>query len=229
MSRLDFPASAEALWDIYDAGGPRPEYLIPVLARESGLWPFATNGYTHGLNQVSTKWLTKRGIAVADYLHKWLPSQQLSRIVKGYMMMHVAQFGAINSGVRCYLMNFLPAFVRDGKTELSQVIAVRGAKGNSGKYYSGNSGLDVDHKGTITVGDLAFVIYNMVRGKEYGAIVQDAIAQTYEARPMEKLHDPVYGDDYPLPYLTGSYGDVAAGVSEMLAKGLTRLTTGKKP
>lgn len=228
MSRLDFPASAEALWSIYDAGGPRPEYLIPVLARESGLWTFATNGYTHGLNQISTAWLEKRGIAVDDYLHKWLPSQQLSRIVKGYMMMHVAQFGPIGSGVKCYLMNFLPAFVRDGKTELSQVIAVRGAPGDSGAFYSGNSGLDVKGTGKITVGDLAFVIYKMLRGDEYGAIVQDAIARTYEARSTEQVHDPIYGEDYPLPYLVGSYGDMAAGVAEMLAKGLTRLTTGKK-
>jgi hypothetical protein len=228
MSRLDFPASAEAFWSIYDAGGPRPEYLIPILARESGLWSWETNGYAHGINQVSTEWLTTRHIAVEDYL-KWPASQQLSRIVKGYMMLHVAQFGAIGSGIKCYLMNFLPAFVRDGKTELSQVLVRRGAPGESGKYYAGNPGLDVGNKGYITVGDLAFVLYKMLRGAEYGAIVQDAIARTYEARPTEQLHDPIYGEDYPLPYLVGSYGDMAAGVAEMLAKGLTRLTTGKKP
>jgi hypothetical protein len=112
--------------------------------------------------------------------------------------------------------------VRDGKTALSDVIVHRGQAA-----YDDNRGLDVNGDGAITVGDLAFVVYEKFHGKEYGAIVQDTIAQVYDARPTETVHDPVYGDDYPVPYLTGSYGDVAAGVQEVLAAGLTRLL-GKK-
>jgi hypothetical protein len=119
-------------------------------------------------------------------------------------------------------MNFLPASVRDGKTALSDVLAVKGTA-----FYNDNSGLDANNDGQITVGDLAYVVYAQFQGDnpgiDRGPHVRDAIARTYELRPMERVHDPVYGDDYPLPYLTGSYGDMAAGISAMLAKGLTRI------
>jgi hypothetical protein len=224
MANLDWPYAAQALWEIYDAGGPRPEYLIPILARESSLQPNASNGAYHGLNQVGTDYLASRGISVDDYL-KWPASSQLRRIVKPFLMIHAAQFGPMRSGIRTYQMNYLPATVRDGMTDLDDVLVT-----NKSPLYNG--GLDWNHDGKITVGDLAFVVHDLLVNTtttKLGPIVQDAIARTYEVRPEERIHDPVYGEDYPQPYLVGSYADQALSIAEMLAKGLSRLFRKKAP
>jgi len=218
VSNLDWPATGQALWELFDAGGPRPEYLLPILAKESSLTPSATNGYFHGLNQVGTDYLARRGISVDDYL-TWPASQQIRRVVKPFLMMHAAQFGPMQSGIRTYQMNYLPATVRDGKTSLDDVLVTKASR----DY---NPGLDWNHDGKITVGDLAFLVHDLITNTtttKLGPVVQNAIARTYDCRPDEHVHDPVYGEDYPAPYLVGSYADEALSIAEMLAKGLTRL------
>jgi hypothetical protein len=194
---LDFPASGSALWAISDATGIRPEWLLPVLQSESGLNPAIQNlsGYPYyGLNQISGSYLTARGIDASDYL-TWPGSRQLSTIVQPYMASQVAAFGPLRSGTRVYQANFLPATLKTAKS-LSSVLARQThsctGTGLTNDIYCANPGLDWQHNGTITVGDLA----HFISAAAATSNVQSAIAQTYALRPAQKPMDPVYGLDF---------------------------------
>ena len=98
----------------------------------------------------------------------------------------MARYGPIGSGTRAYQANFLPATLATARS-LSSVLATQGDA-----VYAANSGLDRNHSGAITVGDLAAVVAAMATKPA----VQAAIAQTYALRPGESPKDPVYGDDF---------------------------------
>ena len=185
---LDFPASGSSLWALYDAGGPRPEYVLPVLYSESGFNPSVVNslGYS-GVNQASAAMLDSFGIDQASYV-TWPASQQISSVVAPMYRGIVARYGAINSGTRAYQGNFLPATLATAKS-LSSVLATQGDA-----VYNANSGFDWQQTGDITVGDLAHAIAKSAAS----SAVQSAIAQTYDLRPGESPRDPVYGTDFPL-------------------------------
>ena len=182
------PGSANALWALADRGGPRPEYLLPVLYYESGFNPSVPNqaGYPYyGLNQIAGSWLAARGIDVNDYL-TWSASRQLSEVVTPYMLDQIAYGGSLNSGARTYQAEFLPATLRTAKT-LSSVLTRAGESA-----YNANAGFDWDHKGYITVADMAHAVSLMAAKPA----VQQAIAQTYALRPGETSRDPVLGTDF---------------------------------
>jgi hypothetical protein len=185
---LDFPASGSALWDIFDAGGPRPEYLLPVLYFESGFRPDVQNhagAPYYGLNQVSGTTLQSGGVDPSDYL-TWPASRQLSTFVRSYVLNAVNNYGSLRSATRVEQANFLPATLKTA-TSLSSVLASQGDA-----YYSANAGFDKNKTGQITVQDLA----NAMAKSAASSAVQSAIAQTYALRPTESPHDPVYGDDF---------------------------------
>ena len=189
---LDFPASADALWSIYNSTGVRPEWLIPVLAYESGLNPGVANaaGYPYyGLNQIAGSQLQARGIDPADYL-TWPASRQLSTVVGPYIAGQVKSFGPLQSATRVYQANFLPATLKTA-TWLGDVIATRGDA-----YYGPNAGLDQSGKGFITTEDLAQVMTKAAA--EAGAM--SALAQTYARAPVDVggPYDAVYGLDFPV-------------------------------
>ena len=81
-------AFAAALWNpFYAKTGIRPEWIVPVLASESGLNPAVQNlqGYPYyGINQISATYLQARGIDPQSYLG-WSASQQLVQVVTPYM------------------------------------------------------------------------------------------------------------------------------------------------
>jgi hypothetical protein len=192
-----------ALWAFSDTTGIRPEWIVPVLYSESGLNPAQPNaqGYPYyGLNQISAKFLSARGIAPADYL-TWPASAQLTRVVAPYMNAQQSAFGALRSGTRVYQSNFLPATLKTA-TSLDSVIATQThpcTGGRTNDVYCANSVFDYQKKGTITVGDLAHFV-SKAAGNTY---VQRVIASAYAARPGEKETDPVYGLDFGAPAQPG--------------------------
>jgi hypothetical protein len=188
---LDFPASGAALWALFDAGGPRPEYVLPVLYSESGFDPSVPNhaGYPYyGINQASTSLITAyAGTDPTTYM-TWAASEQISTVVSGMFKAIVTSYGPLRSGTRCYQANFLPATLATAHG-LGSVLAT-----SPSAIYTANAGFDTAHKGTITVQDLA----NFVARAATTAAVQQAIAATYALRPaLGRPHDPVYGEDFP--------------------------------
>jgi hypothetical protein len=196
---LDFPASGQEAWSLYDRGGPRPEYLWPVLWTESAFNPAAVNSIgCRGINQACPFSIP----TPPDYT-SWAASQQLRVVVAPMYLAIVAQYGPLRSGTRAYQANFLPATLATAKT-LDSVLARRG-----GAVYAANAGFDWERKGTITVGDLAHFV---AKAADTGP-VKDAIAQTYALRPGESPHDPVYGEDFPQAAPSSSSGARVAVVA----------------
>ena len=203
---LDFPAVGQALWDLYDKGGPRPEFILPVLYNESqGFQTTIQNqlgAANYGLNQISLKWLTAHHIALADYL-SWPASTQIRRVVTPFILglINDPQFptGPLNSGIQVYQANFIPASLSAKAAKATAALGVHYApslddpivtKANDPvHFYSGNTSLDVDKKGYITPRDLGIAVS---RAADTTA-VQSAIAQTYALRPGAVPEDPVHG------------------------------------
>jgi hypothetical protein len=186
---LDFPAAGEALWSIFDATGIRPEYLLPVLAYESGFRPDIPNGagapyYGIGQNGVADI-ATFAGVDPETYM-TWSASQQLATVVKGYFGRIVARYGQLNSGTRVYQAEYLPG-------TLPSVTSLDGVLSRApSAYYEDNKSFDHGGKGYITLDDLRMV----VAAKAADGYVKSAIAQTYALRPSETPEDPALGTDF---------------------------------
>jgi hypothetical protein len=197
---LDFPASATALWQINAATGIKPEWLLPVLWLESGFRPEIPNQAGepfYGLNQASVSLIATYAQTDPQTYLTWPASQQLSTVVIGYMKSLVASYGALRSATRLYQGNFLPGTLNTAR-KLDDVITA-----SPSAFYTHNAGLDTNHDGVITVGDLAA---NMKRVAST-AQVQQAIRDTYAARdsatarqtfstPPTDIDHIVYGDDF---------------------------------
>ena len=193
-------ASYAALWQLYDATGVRPEWLLPVLYTESGLNPAIPNqaGYAYyGINQISGTWLAARGIAVADYL-TWPASEQIARVVAPYVAEQIGSFGALQSGARVYLANFYPAALATAHTLTAQIVCAPAggcppAGTKTASAYCANAGLDADRSGCITLGDLAAFMGKAAKASS----VRAAIAACYALRPWEGPEsDPALGYDF---------------------------------
>jgi hypothetical protein len=191
---LDFPASADALWSLFDEGGPRPEYVLPVLYAESGFDPSTPNRQGapyYGINQASVDLISQHaGVTPGVYL-TWPASKQIATVVRGYMLALVAAHGPLRSATRVEQANYLPATLEKARG-LSSVVVLFGDP-----YY--NAGLDVGGKGYVTVQDLAHFVgpHGTAKSKEaWHANVEGAIARTYAERPSETPREPVYGEDF---------------------------------
>lgn len=207
---LDFPAAGNALWDIFDATGIRPEYLLPVLAYESGFNPAIQNGAGapyYGIGQNGTQDIaTYAGTDPSTYM-TWSASQQLSTVVKSYFTNIVSKYGPLNSGTRVYQAEYLPG-------TLSTVTSLNGVLSSSpSPYYTANRSFDHGGKGYITLDDLSQVVA-MEASKSY---VQSAISRTYALRPGETPQDPVYGTDFGFGIATYAKPLLLAGSVLVLA------------
>ena len=112
---LDWPTFGDALWRVSDATGIRPEWQLPVLYLESGFDPSRPNAEGapyYGLAQDYGPYLTRNGIAPADYL-AMSAAEQLSRIVAPRLAGMVKVYGPLRSATRVYQANFLPGRVRN--------------------------------------------------------------------------------------------------------------------
>jgi hypothetical protein len=193
-------ASFPVLWQISDATGVRPEWLLPVLYNESGFEPSRPNdqGYPYyGLNQIAGTWLADHGIGVSDYL-TWPASEQLSTVVLPYVANQVAKYGALRSGVKVALANAYPAALAHA-SNLSSTVYCKPAGGcpvgRSSDAYCANAGLDFDKSGCVTIKDLA----TWVRRAATATPVRSAIASAYALRPSEVQSDATLGYDYRAP------------------------------
>jgi hypothetical protein len=194
---LDFPQFGQSLWSLYAQTGIRPEYILPVLALESNFNPAIVNsiGCT-GIFQLCQN--IPAGFA------SWSASQQMNGY--GIVMYRgdVQRFGPLRSATRVYQANILPSTLATATT-LDSVIARRGSSAiipnshpplSEGAVYAANSGLDANHDGEITVGDLATKMRQYLARSD----VQSAITQTYALQPGQSpVADPVFGDDFPAP------------------------------
>jgi hypothetical protein len=183
-------ASYPALWALYAAGGPRPEYVLPVLWSESQFNPSVINsiGCT-GINQLCRNWLSAIGMTSQDYAA--LPaSEQIKVGVTPYMLDLVKRYGPLRSGTRVYQGNYLPSTLATAR-HLTDVIA-----SNPSARYTQNRGFDTRGKGYITVQDLANAISRAAATQQ----VKDAIAAAYRidagVNPNGGPHDPTYGEDF---------------------------------
>ena len=189
---LDYPQSGYALWSLYDRGGPRPEFILPVLFSESGFSPSVVNSIgCSGLNQLCQ--------GIPPGYTSWSASQQLQGVVAPMYLSIVSRYGALRSGTRAYQANFLPATL-PYKTKLDDVLAYANSSRDvcphcglsQAAVYDANPGLDYRRRGYIAVDDLAHFISRAAGNPT----VQRAIAETYALRPGESPYDPVYGEDY---------------------------------
>lgn len=204
LGALDSDAYA-ALWELSDAGGPRPEYVIPAFSYESGLDPGADNGVgNYGINQASADMLSRYGIDPESY-KSWGAGAQIRAVVKPMYLSLVGRYGPIQSGARAYQANFLPATLAWPK-KLSTVLASRAD--DPEHWYRDNPGLDPNHTGAITIGTLADVIARQA-GDPY---VADAIARAYALRPGEKMRDPALGTDFSRGMTHGQAAAVGLGI-----------------
>ena len=189
-------ASYPALWQLSDATGVRPEWVLPVLYNESGFNPAASNaaGYPYyGLNQISGNWLAQHGVATGDYL-RWPASEQLRTVVAPYLAQQIARYGALRSGTKVALANFYPAALATASSLASTVVCKPGRPCHTkdSDAYCANQALDLDHSGCITVGDMA----RWVRRAAMTPAVRSAIAAAYALRPREVQSDPALGYDF---------------------------------
>ena len=222
------PAAGEAFWNIFDATGIRPEYLIPVLYHESGLNPAVPNGAGapyYGIGQNGTADIQSyAGVDPQTYM-TWNASQQLNTVVKGYFSAIVRANGPLHSGIRVYIAEFLPATLKTA-TSLNSVMVSEGDPN-----YGYNSGFDVDHKGFITPADLASAIEAALKT----TTVQKAISDTYALRPFAFKRNPVYGTDFNTPAVEtiktiAALAAITWAASEVYKQGgvLPALKAGKK-
>lgn len=184
-------ASYPALWSLYAQGGPRPEYILPVLFAESGFNTAIINSIgCAGINQMCKGWLDAIGMTAQEYAA--LPaSEQIKRGLTPYMLDAVHRYGPLRSGTRTYQSNYLPATLNTAK-HLTDVIA-----SSPSLYYTQNAGFDTAKKGYITVQDLA----NSVKRAVAQPAVQDAINTAYRIDagtmgPNGSPHEEVYGEDF---------------------------------
>jgi hypothetical protein len=175
-------ASYPALWSLFDQGGPRPEYVLPVLWSESNFNSSVINSIgCAGVNQACSALLSSLGVTAQQYA-TWPASEQIQKAVTPYMLANAP----LNSGTRVYQANFLPATLKTQKA-LSSILAA-----SPGAVYEANAGFDTGHTGVIRIQDLA----NAIARAAAQPAVQQAITAAYALRPGWFPKDPVYGTDY---------------------------------
>lgn len=188
--RLPDDAIAE-LWTLYDLTGLRPEYVLPVLAFESGFNPAAPNaaGFPYyGIAQDYGGTLEAHGLSPGAYL-AMSAAEQLRAIVVPRLSGFVHSTSILpESATRVYQANFLPASLPRSRF-LWSPLALAGSA-----VYKANA-FDVTRRGAIIVGDLARAMAKAAARPD----TQAAIARAYQIRPSAGApRDPVFGDDFAI-------------------------------
>jgi len=194
---LDFPASATALWSIYDQTGVRPEYILPTLWAESGFNPAIQNqqGADYwGINQMSGDWIQSHLHVTPQVYATWPASQQLTQAVLPFVQ---GLPKPLLSGTRFEQANYLPATVNGGPhwkpaRYLTDIVVSSLQYGGTNASANYNKGIDTQNKGYITVADIEAFVRKALPN------IQSALQSTYALRPNEVMADPVIGTD---PYL----------------------------
>lgn len=125
-----------------------PNFLLAIMQLESGIDPSATNptGGATGLIQFMPA--TARALGTTTAALRAMSDVGQLDFVQRYFQPYR---GRLRSAGDVYLVTFYPASLGKGPR---YVIGKQGASGMSGKIYEQNKGLDVDHDGLITAGDV---------------------------------------------------------------------------
>jgi hypothetical protein len=131
------------LVDVATALETDPNFLLTVMQIESGINPQARNpsGGATGLIQFMPDTARDLG-TTTDALRRMSDEEQLEYVLRYY----AAYRGRLRSAGDCYMATFYPAKL--GSPD-SEVISTEGHR-----VYDQNAGLDVDHDGRLTVGDV---------------------------------------------------------------------------
>lgn len=190
---LDFPSAGVALWNLHDACGIRPEYILPVMWHESNFTPGLVNESSQanwGLIQTSTLQLARIGISDPRAMRSWTASYEIARVVTPVYRGLVQILGPLRNAIRVYQAIFLPATLMPKRPEfavkMDDVITKKPSP-----FYFGNRGFDTTDKGTITVADVAAVIASALTLWE----VRSAIDRAYQVRPFEVATNPLIGTE----------------------------------
>jgi hypothetical protein len=143
--------------------------LLGVMMSESGVDPSAQNpnGKATGLIQFMPSILTGLGWTDGPDTFSRLSAEDQLPYVQKYFAPHAAK--GLNSAGRLYQVTFLPATLKPGQGP-DFVIAAQ--NGPFAAEYAANSGLDVDHDGSITVRDLDARIASVEQGSRWNSIMQ---------------------------------------------------------
>jgi hypothetical protein len=148
ISTIQDPDFKKKLEKICNALGTTPNAMLAVMKQESGVNPAARNasGGATGLIQFMPDTARRLG-TTTDELAKMDGVQQLDYVYKYYKMTGVGD----GSAGDLYMATFMPKYI--GYPD-HVVLGADGDSGFSGKVYAQNKGLDRNHDGKITVGDV---------------------------------------------------------------------------
>jgi len=185
----DWPAFGQALWQVSDQLGIRPEWQLPVLSLETGgTFNSATTNSIGcvGINQFCPSTYSNYVHVPVEQYRAWPPSAQLVGPVLDYWR-NALQYGPIRSATRLMVAQL-------GQAKLSSVPELDNVIFQAPSLeYEQNSRLDPNKKQYITEQDLA----NAMWAQANSPAVSNALARTYALRPNERPLDAVYGEDYP--------------------------------
>jgi hypothetical protein len=148
VSTIQDPDFKKKLEKVAAALGTTPNAMLAVMKQESGVNPAAQNksGGATGLIQFMPDTARRLGTTTDD-LRKMDGVQQLDYVYKYYKMTGVGD----GSAGDLYMATFMPKYI--GYPD-NHVLGADGDHGFSGAVYRQNKGLDRNHDGKITVGDV---------------------------------------------------------------------------
>lgn len=144
----------QALKDLETHQGAPAEWFAAVQYRESDMNPAAKNALGfRGLIQFSVQNLKDYGLSDAqiDKFTTWTPAKQMKYVDRFYRSWRPAT--GWESRAQIYQATYMPGTIKWKGSAPTTILAKKGSQ-----EYDLNTGLDVGHKGYITVGDLESVI-----------------------------------------------------------------------
>ncbi len=215
--------------------GMKPEDLVAVMCYESGLNPAAhnMNGDASGLIQFMPSTLKGVGFHDSPNAFRELDAIQQLDYVEKYIQNQMAfNGGPFKSAAQYYVANLWPVALKLPEVKAQNPHAViidsnptvRRFPGVSLAFervaYKSNAGLDVDHDGKITFGDLEKVMDGIKRGSKY----QGAVAAIYGEHSKNPYQVPQeYANNKPalapsVPANTNNEMAVLDDILQMLPK-----------
>lgn len=187
------PKFYQRLMEISSSTGLSPEHILNVMASESDLNPAAGKGNTAaGLIQIMPKYLKNYGYqGTPDDFRKETAEAQLDyveKVIKAAMKFNGGK--PFKSATQYYVSNFLPACLKlpgvqqeDPKTILASKdpteLHIPGSSIDfEKKVYAANAGLDEDHNGDITYGDLQVHLAKIAKRPSFLNAIRDLKTHT---------------------------------------------------
>lgn len=186
------PGFYQKLLEVADAVQMKPEDILNVMAVESGINPTAHNpgGDASGLLQFMPATLRNLGFQGSHADFRSLSAEDQLDYVKKLILSNMRYNGApFTSAAQYYVANFLPVALKLPGIRANDPQTIIVAKNpdqphlpgistqQEAIFYKSNPGLDFDHDGVITYGDIQNVLKRAAGGKNF----QQALAQMQQA------------------------------------------------